>query len=148
MMILYNFDELKKGQVPAKQRELMRVDLQAMLLEKYGEENVTQVGNNTFAVCLGLRTLDDGTQAEICNEISFTAKPYELHIVESSGKKVKPYERNVRGDDFEEEQRITKEKEEQKAKEKAEREEKLKKAKEQAKKEKEEKARQNNEDNG
>ena len=144
---MFDFDEVKKGQIPDKSRELLRTAIHSALLDIFGEDNVTQTGNNEFAVCLGLRTLESGEKAEIVNVIDWTFKPYENKIT-SSGKKVDYFDRVKQGERYEEEQEIAKAKEEQKAKDKAEREEKQRKLKEQPKAEREEKARQNNEDNG
>lgn len=120
----YNFNECAKGSNPTKDkaRELSMGDLTEMLTERYGAESVSLVDSNMFAVCLGTRTLADGTEGEVCVTIEVVAKDFDIRVVESSGKTFQPYERLNEADAYEVTLRQRKEKAEQKAREKAERE--------------------------
>ena len=51
--------------------------LKEFFLEKFGAENVSVVGSNEIAVCLGTKDLADGTTAEVCITVKPTAKDYE-----------------------------------------------------------------------
>ena len=137
----YDFNEYPKGSNPTKDkaREISVSDLTEMLTERYGAENVSLVDNNMLAVCLGTRTLSDGTEGEVCVTIEVVAKDFDIRIVESSGKTFQPYQRIKAEEDYEFIANQRKEKAETKAREKAEREAKKKKAVEErkAKKEKE-----------
>lgn len=92
---MYNFNECKKGSNPTKDkaREILLSDLKEFLAEKYGAEQSSQVNGNMFAVCLGTRTLADGTDGEVCCTIEVVAKDFDVRAVESSGKVFQPYER-------------------------------------------------------
>lgn len=138
---MYNFNECAKGSNPTKDkaRELSMSDLSEMLCEKYGQNNVSLVDSNMYAVCLGTRTLADGTDGEVCITIEVVAKDFDVRVVESSGKVFQPYERLVEEDAFEITLNERKAKAEQKAKEKAEREQ----AKKQAQAERKAKKEQN-----
>ena len=127
---MYNFNECAKGSNPTKDkaREIGMSDLAEMLCEKYGQDNVSIVDSNMYAVCLGARTLSDGTEGEVCVTIEVVAKDFDTRIVESSGKVFQPYERLNEADAFEITLNERKAKAEQKAKEKAEREAAKKKA--------------------
>ena len=126
----FNFNECAKGSNPTKDkaRELGMSDIGEMLCEKYGQDNVSLVDSNMYAVCLGTRTLSDGTIGEVCVTIEVVAKDFDVRVVESSGKTFQPYQRIKAEEDFEFILNQRKEKAEQKAREKAEREEKKKKA--------------------
>ena len=137
----YDFNECPKGSNPTKDkaREISVSDLTEMLTERYGAENVSLVDSNMLAVCLGTRTLSDGTEGEVCVTIEVMAKDFDIRIVESSGKTFQPYQRIKAEEDYEFIANQRKEKAETKAREKAEREAKKKKTVDErkAKKEKE-----------
>ena len=137
----YNFNECAKGSNPTKDkaREIGMSDLSEMLTEHYGAESVSLVDSNMYAVCLGTRTLADGTQGEVCITIEVVAKDFDVRVVESSGKVFQPYERLNEADAFEVTLNERKAKAEQKAREKAEREQ----AKKQAQAERKAKKEQN-----
>lgn len=126
----YNFNECAKGSNPTKDkaREIGMSNLAEMLCERYGQDNVSLVDSNMFAVALGTRTLTDGTEGEVCVTIEVVAKDFDVRVVESSGKTFQPYERLNEADAFEVTRRQRQEKAEQKAREKAEREAAKKKA--------------------
>ena len=122
----FNFNECAKGSNPTKDkaRELGMSDIGEMLCETYGQDNVSLVDSNMYAVCLGTRTLSDGTIGEVCVTIEVVAKDFDVRVVESSGKTFQPYQRIKAEEDFEFILNQRKEKAEQKAREKAEREKK------------------------
>lgn len=129
---MYDFNECKKGSNPTKDkaREIFLADLKEFLTEKYGAEQSSQVDGNMFAVCLGTRTLADGTDGEVCCTIEVVAKDFDVRVVESSGKVFQPYERIHEEEEYERKVAERKAKEEENARKKAEREEKAKKARE------------------
>ena len=135
----YNFNECAKGSNPTKDkaREISVSDLTEMLAERYGADSVSLVDSNMLAVCLGTRTLSDGTIGEVCVTIEVVAKDFDIRIVESSGKTFQPYQRIKAEEDYEFIANQRKEKAEQKAREKAEREAKKKEAVEERKAQKE-----------
>lgn len=92
---MYDFNECKKGSNPTKSkaREILLSDLKEFLIEKYGVEQSSQVDGNMYAVCLGTRTLADGTSGEVCCTIEVVAKDFDVRVVESSGTVFQPYER-------------------------------------------------------
>lgn len=141
---MYNFNECSKGSNPTKNklREILMSDLKEFLIEKYGAEQVSQVDGNMYAVCVGTRTLADGTDGEVCGTIEVVAKDFDVRIAESSGKTFPPYERICEEEEYERKVATAKAKAEEKARVKAERIEKDKKAREERAKAKvEEKAR-------
>lgn len=83
-----------------------------------GSDNVSVVGNNTVSVSLGLRTLSDGQQGEVCVEIKPVVKNFDFRTT-ASGKTYEPYERLVAADVYEVEKTEKERKAEEKAKEKA-----------------------------
>ena len=129
---MYNFNECKKGSNPTKDklREILMEDLREFFIGKYGEEQVSQVDGNMFAICVGTRTLADGTDGEVCGTIEVVAKDFDVRVVESSGKVFQPYERIHEEEEYERKVADRKAKEEENARKKAEREEKAKKARE------------------
>ena len=128
---MYNFNECKNGNpTKDKLREILMADLQEFLTTKYTAERVSQVDSNMFAVCVGTRTLADGTEGEVCGTIEVVAKDYDVRVVESSGKVFQPYERIREEEEYERIVAKRKAKDEENARKKAEREEKAKKARE------------------
>ena len=129
---MYNFNECKKGSNPTKDklREILMEDLREFFIGKYGEEQVSQVDGNMFAICVGTRTLADGTDGEVCGTVEVVAKDFDVRVVESSGKVFQPYERIHEEEEYERKVADRKAKEEENARKKAEREEKAKKARE------------------
>lgn len=129
---MYNFNECKKGSNPTKDklREILLSDLKEFLIEKYGEEQVSQVDGNMFAVCVGTRTLADGTDGEVCGTIEVVAKDFDVRVVESSGKVFQPYERVREEEEYTRKVEQAKAKAEEQARKKAEKAEKDKKARE------------------
>lgn len=96
-------------------------------IQAVGEDNVSIVGNNTISVCLGLRTLSDGQQGEVCVEIKPVVKNFDFRTT-ASGKTFEPYERLNSADAYEIEKSEKERKAEEKAREKARRAEADKKA--------------------
>ena len=127
---MFNFNECKNvSAVKTKVRELAFADLYAALSEKYGVDNVSTVGNNELAICIGTRTLTDGTEGEVCFTVKPVAKDFDVRTTES-GKMFMPFERENEADAYEvsmtEKERAAKERakarEEKKAQDKAARE--------------------------
>lgn len=124
MPISHNFDELceKESQVKDKARELIWEWLREKLSDEDSGFEHSQVGNFEESVCLGLRTLADGTQAEVCVNIGTTAKDFAISV-NKNGKIKEPYERLVEADNYEAERAEAEQKkreaEEQKARNKA-----------------------------
>lgn len=136
--IMYNFNECKKGSNPTKDklREILMADLREFFIEKYGADNVSQVDGNMYAVCVGARTLADGTDGEICGTIEVVAKDFDVRVVESSGKVFQPYERIHEEEEYDRKVAERKAREEEQARKKAEKAEKDKKAREERAKKK------------
>lgn len=98
---MFDFNECKTAaNVKAKVRELAFADLYAALSDKYGVDNISVVGNNELAVCIGTRTLTDGTVGEVCFTIKPVAKDFDIRVTES-GKTFLPYERENEADAYE-----------------------------------------------
>ena len=131
-----NFNECKNvSAVKTKVREIAFGDLYEFACEKYGEENVSIVDNNELAVCIGTKTLTDGTEGEVCYTVKPVAKDFDIRITES-GKHFLPYERLSEADAYQV-SKTEKEKEaERKAKEREEKKKRDKEAREKAKAEK------------
>ena len=136
---MYNFNECKKGSNPTKDklREILMEDLREFFIGKYGEEQVSQVDGNMFAICVGTRTLADGTDGEVCGTVEVVAKDFDVRVVESSGKVFQPYERIHEEEEYERKVAERKAKEEEQARKKAEKAEKDRKAREERAKKKE-----------
>ena len=133
---MFNFNECKNvSTVKGKVRELAFADLYEFACEKYGAENVSIVDNNELAVCIGTKTLTDGTEGEVCYTVKPVAKDFDIRITES-GKHFLPYERLSEADAYQV-SKTEKEKEaERKAKEREEKKKRDKEAREKAKAEK------------
>lgn len=128
----FNNTELKTNRaVQSKARELAFDILLQAFTQANGADNVSIVGNNTIAVNLGLRTISDGTQSEVCVEISPKAKDFDYRTTAKNT--FEPYERLACADAYEEEKTEKERKAEEKARKKAEKMEKDKKAREAAK---------------
>lgn len=129
----YNFNECKTASaVKGKVREIAFADILEFFTEKYGAECVSTINNNEAAICLGTRTLTDGTEGEVCFTIKPVAKDFDVRTTES-GKTFLPFERLSEADAYEV-SKTEKEKEaEKKAKERAEKKERDKAAREAAK---------------
>ena len=97
---MFDFDEVKKTEVEDKARSIATNDLKTLLINHYGEENVSQVGNSKLSVCLGLRTLVDGTKGEVCVEVAPVVKNFDVKIIATTGKEVEVYERIRIADDY------------------------------------------------
>lgn len=116
---MFNFNEKKSaGAVKSSVREIAF----GMLLDAFraacGEDNVSIIDNNELAVCLGTRTLEDGTEGEVCFTVKPVAKDFDIRTTES-GKVFMPFERLAEADAYEV---SVKEKAEKEAKDKAEKE--------------------------
>lgn len=73
-----NFNDFKTATaVKNEARRIMFEMLREFLEEKIGAENVSQIGANELAVCLGTKDLTDGTTAEVCVALKPVAKDYE-----------------------------------------------------------------------
>lgn len=138
---MYNFDECKKGANPTKDkaREILLDDLKEFFITKYGAEQTSQVAGNMFAICLGTRTLADGTSGEVCCTVKVEAKDFDVRIAERSGKVFKPYERIKCEEDYAYDVEQAKAKAEENKRKKEEKAEKDKKAREERAKAKAEK---------
>lgn len=112
-----NFNECKtSASVKTKVREIAFADLVSAFSEKYGTDNVSVVGSSEIAVCIGTRTLTDGTVGEVCFTIKPVAKDFDVRTTDS-GKVFMPYERLAEADAYEVEKTEKEQKAEQKAKE-------------------------------
>ena len=133
---MFNFNECKKvADAKAKTREIAFSDLLEFFTEKYGADNVSIVNNNELAVCVGTRTLTDGTDGEVCFTVKPVAKDFDFRTTDS-GKVFTPYERLSEADAYEV-SKTEKEKEaEKKAKEREEKKKRDKEAREKAKEKK------------
>ena len=134
---MFNFNECKNtSAVKAKVREIAFADLYEFACEKYGTDNVSIVDNNELAVCVGVKTLTDGTEGEVVYTIKPIAKDFDVRVTES-GKHFLPYERLSEADAYQ----ISKtEKEKEAERKQKEREEKKKRDREAREKAKAEKA--------
>lgn len=138
---MYNFDECKNlSSVKSKVRELALADLLDFFIEKYGEDNISIVGNNEIAVCLGTKTLSDGTIGEVCFTTKPVAKDYDVRTATTSGKVFQPYERIKEADAYEVEKTEKEKKAEEQAKQRAEKKKRDEEARKKKKEEKENKA--------
>lgn len=114
---MYNFDEYKTvAEVKEKVREIAMNCFIEAFSKLCGEDCVSIIGSNEIAVCLGTRTLSDGTIGEVCFTSKAVAKDFDKRITES-GKRFNAYERLVEADAYEDE--VRKKKEEAEAKKKA-----------------------------
>lgn len=86
-------------------------DIIQFLMEKYGADCISTVGNNEVAIAVGEKTLSDGTIGEICVTLKPVVKDYERRVT-PKGKTVEPFERLIEEDLYLEE---LKEKEDAKA---------------------------------
>lgn len=117
---MFDFNEKKTAaSVKSAVREIAFADLVAAFSEKYGAENVSIVGSSEIAVCVGTRTLTDGTEGEVCFTVKPVAKDFDVRTTDS-GKVFLPYERLAEADAYEVEKTEKEQKAEQKAKERAE----------------------------
>lgn len=117
-------------------REIAFGDMMEFFAEKYGAENVSIVGNNEIAVCIGTRTLADSTEGEICFTVKPVAKDFDVRVAES-GKVFQPYERIKESDAYEIEKTKKEREAEERAKQREEKKKRDKEAREKAKAEKE-----------
>lgn len=98
---MFNFDECKTpANVKGKVREIAFSDLVEAFSEKYGVDNVSTVGASEIAVCIGTKTLTDGTTGEVCFTIKPVAKDFDVRTADS-GKVFLPYERLAEADAYE-----------------------------------------------
>lgn len=96
-----NFDECKTpANVKGKVREIAFADLVEAFSEKYGADNVSVVGASELAICIGTRTLTDGTVGEVCFTVKPVAKDFDVRTADS-GKVFLPYERLAEADAYE-----------------------------------------------
>ena len=131
-----DFNELKKvADVKKVVRETAITDLIDMFSEKYGADNVSIVGNSEIAVCIGTKTLLDGTEGEVCFTVKPVAKDFDVRTTES-GKMFLPYERLAEADSYEIEKTEKEKEAEKRAKEREEKKKRDKEAREKAKAEK------------
>lgn len=126
---MFNFDECKSTVVKTKVREIAFQDLLDSFIDRYGVENVSIVGNNEIAVCIGTRTLTDGTIGEVVFTVKPVAKDFDSRVTES-GKPRSAYERLSESDAYELEKTEKEKKAEEKARLKAEKIKRDKKARE------------------
>lgn len=75
---MMNFNEFKTvASVKSAAREMMSTKLLEFFQKEFGESNVSIVGSNEIAVCVGTRNDSFGNPQEICVSIKPTAKDYE-----------------------------------------------------------------------
>ena len=98
---MFDFNECKTAaNVKTKVRETAFSDLVEAFSEKYGADNVSVVGASEIAVCIGTRTLTDGTEGEVCFTVKPVAKDFDIRTADS-GKVFLPYERLAEADAYE-----------------------------------------------
>lgn len=98
---MYDFNEKKTAaSIKSAVREIAFSDLVETFSEKYGTDNVSIVGANEIAVCVGTRTLTDGTEGEVCFTVKPVAKDFDIRTADS-GKVFLPYERLAEADAYE-----------------------------------------------
>ena len=133
---MFDFNEKKTvSAVKSSVREIAFSNLRDAFEELYGKENVSVIDSNEIAVCLGTRTLEDGTDGEVCFTVKPVAKDFDVRTTES-GKTFMPFERLSEADAFEVAQKEKAEKAEKDKAEKEARKERDKAAREAAKKKK------------
>ena len=133
---MFDFNEKKTvSAVKSSVREIAFSNLRDAFEELYGKENVSVIDSNEIAVCLGTRTLEDGTVGEVCFTVKPVAKDFDVRTTES-GKTFMPFERLSEADAFEVAQKEKAEKAEKDKAEKEARKERDKAAREAAKKKK------------
>lgn len=111
-----NFNNFKTATaVKNEARKISFEMIRKFFIEELGEENVSEIGSNEIAVCLGTKDLTDGTTAEVCVSIKPTAKDYESR--KTTKKTFEAFERIVEEEAWEME---CKEKSDKKAKAEAE----------------------------
>ena len=118
---MMNFNTIKGSdtKVKAEVRTIAFELLMNAFVEAVGANNVSIVGNNELAVCVGTRTLADGTEGEVCFTVKPVAKDFDLRTAEKSGKVFQPFERLTAADLYEVEKTEKEKKAEAKAKAKA-----------------------------
>ena len=117
---MFDFNECKTpANVKTKVRETAFNDLVDAFSGKYGVDNVSIVGASEIAVCIGTRTLTDGTEGEVCFTVKPVAKDFDVRTADS-GKVFLPYERLAEADSYEIEKTKKEKEAEQKAKEREE----------------------------
>ena len=116
---MYDFNQCKTTkEVKDKAREMAFQNLIQAYAAIYGEESVSVIGASEAAVCLGTRTLADGTTGEVCITVKPIAKDFDIRRAES-GKVFKPFERIKMEEDYEDEVAKAKAKAEENARKKA-----------------------------
>lgn len=134
--MVYNYDEKKTvAEVKKSVRETAFADMLTAFSELYGADNVSIVGNSELAVCIGTKTLTDGTIGEVCFTVKPVSKDFDIRTTES-GKVFLPYERLAEADSYEIEKTEKEKEAEKKAKEREEKKKRDKEAREKAKAEK------------
>ena len=74
-----DFNEYKNDKTTASAaRNIITEDLIRYYIEKLGEENVSLIGDNEFAICLGLRKDKDGFDREVVATIKPVIKKMQL----------------------------------------------------------------------
>ncbi len=114
-----NFDELKTA--TAVKNEVRKIGFELLYKAacmEYGEENVSITGSNEIAVCVGFRTLADGTSGEVCFTSAPVAKDFDTRVT-PKGKIYEPFERLTEADIYAEEQASKQAEKEAKARAKA-----------------------------
>ncbi len=115
-MTMKNFDEFKTA--TAVKNEVRKIGFNLLYKAacmEYGEENVSITGSNEVAVCIGYRTLSDGTEGEVCFTSAPVAKNFDRRVT-PKGKIFEPFERLTEADIFAEDQATKQAEKESKAK--------------------------------
>ena len=116
---MYDFNEAKSAaEVKKRVREIAFAAMVDAYTQLVGADNVSVIGNCELAVCLGTRTLADGTQGEVCFTTKPIAKDFDIRRADS-GKIFKPFERIKAEEDYEDEVAKAKAKAEENARKKA-----------------------------
>lgn len=73
-----NFNEMKNANaVKNAAREEVFTKIMEFFRNEYGTENVSLIGSNEVAVCIGTRTNSAGEENEVCVVLKPTAKDFE-----------------------------------------------------------------------
>ena len=133
---MFDFNECKNvAEVKKKVREIAFTETYKAYCEIFGTDNVSIVGQSELAVCVGTRTLKDGTVGEVCFTEKPVAKDFDVRTTDS-GKVFLPYERLAEADAYEVDKDEKERKAEEDAKKRKEKAEREKAAREKAKEEK------------
>lgn len=76
--MLIDFSDCKNATaIKAKLRKDTLSYVKEILIEKLGEENVSQTENNEISIAVGEATDENGFNTEVCCNLKFIAKPFK-----------------------------------------------------------------------